>query len=125
MKTVLVSGSRDFTNKEVLFAVLDKVTKELLGGWDTLPPPDSVRIIHGANRGVEMMSTDWARARLCDYDEFPANWTRFKKEANSISYTKMILEDPDVLIAFPGTDANLISKAKFAQIKVIEVKGEI
>ncbi|NDD84072.1 DUF2493 domain-containing protein [bacterium] len=119
MNTIIVAGSRNFTNREVIFAVLDKVAKQLLDM--DIVPPNSIRIIHNANRGVEALSTEWAISRLCDYDEYPPNWIRFKDEANNIAHTKMILEDPDILVAFPETDENLIKKAMFAQIKVIKV----
>jgi hypothetical protein len=81
-------------------------------------------VIHGAYKGADTLASDWARRRWVKELPFPANWKAEGKRAGPIRNQRMVAEgNPDLVVAFPGGDGtnDLITKAKAAGIKVIEV----
>lgn len=114
MVRVLVCGGRDYSDRERMFAVLDKLHGE--AGIDV--------IIHGAYRGADTLADDWARARGVLPLPFPADWENHGSFAGPMRNTRMIQEgEPDICIAFPGHGgtADCTKKARRAGIEVIQI----
>lgn len=92
MRKVLVSGGRDYQNREILFRVLD--------ASHAGTPID--QIIHGAARGADTLAQQWADDRGVRCLQFPADWKKDGKAAGPIRNRRMLLEEPDLVICFPG-----------------------
>jgi hypothetical protein len=117
---LLVCGDRNWTNKDMMFSVLDDMYSEI----DT--------IIEGEQRGADKMAREWANSRDVPFLPFPAKWKEYGKPAGPIRNQQMIDEGkPDYVIAFhekfaasKGT-ADMIRRARKAGIPYeIHPKGE-
>lgn len=113
---VLVTGGRDFADREWLFAVLDAIHAER----------GIACIIAGGAKGADMLARNWAIARRVDREEYPADWWTHGRAAGPIRNRKMLTDGkPDLVVAFPGGrgTADMTSAAKAAGVEVIEQKG--
>lgn len=112
---ILVCGGRDYLN----WAKMGNVLSQLFNDGDTL--------IHGASKGADFMSEYTVRRYgfKVTVERYPADWDKHGKKAGIVRNSKMLVEGkPDLVVAFPGgrgTD-NMISIAKTAGVKVIEVE---
>lgn len=126
IKKILVCGGRNYNNRARIFQVLDDVCYDR--GWITekdgngnyLP---NVTIINGAAKGADYWSTEWAVVNWTGLKEYPANWELYGRPAGHIRNKEMLLEAPDLVVAFPGGKgtAHMVKIAKAAGIEVIEI----
>lgn len=101
MIIVVVTGSRDATDKETIHAVLDEATKG----------HDRIILHHGGARGADQIARDWAKERDdCVVVVHHADWKQFGNGAGMIRNCEMLdlaLEEanginaPIVCLAFP------------------------
>ena len=106
---VLVTGSRELTNRQLVFNTLDRIR------------PSS--IVHGAARGADKLSGDWAEENNVSEFAYPAQWSRYGRAAGVIRNSEMLeKEKPDLVIAFllPGSrgTADMVRKARQAGVTV-------
>lgn len=111
---VLVCGSRDWKNADVVWSRLRKL------------PQDST-IIHGCARGADRIASAVARDFNFNEWRFPARWALDGKRAGYLRNVAMLDEKPDLVIAFwdgqsPGTK-HTIDEARRRGISV-EVVSE-
>ena len=111
MKRVAVVGSRGFSDREKLFADLDRAR----GEWGDF------EVVSGGARGADSLAEEWALARGLPVRVFPADWNRWGKSAG-FRRNRTIVENAEVLIAFwdgesRGT-ANTIDIAREAGLPV-------
>jgi hypothetical protein len=94
---VLVCGGRDFTDRDLLFATLDRVLEKF---------GDKLVIVHGAcPTGADAMAEEWAKARETEYMGFPARWSSLGKPGGYERNKRMRDKArPDAAIAFKGGD---------------------
>jgi hypothetical protein len=114
MTRVLVCGGRDYTDRDRVFAVLDKLHAD--AGID--------RIIQGGARGADMWAEQWAYKEDVFNESFPADWETHGTFAGPMRNKRMLEEgQPDLVIAFPGGKgtADMVRKAKKAGVKVVEI----
>lgn len=114
MIRVLVCGGRDYTNYKRLNQVLD---------IHNIATPFTV-VIEGDAKGADRLAGQWARDRKIPLEVYPAEWKKYGNSAGPIRNQRMLEQGkPDLVIAFHGSSgtANMISKAKAAGIKVIEI----
>lgn len=119
---MLVTGSRDWTDRELLTEILDG----LLAGHDVLT------LVHGAClRGADAMAQMWAlnRSSATSYgavtpEPHPADWAGYGKQAGFIRNAAMVSLGADLCVAFykqgagnKGTD-HCATQAERAGIKV-------
>ena len=91
---VLVCGSHDFNDYNLLATKLDEV-RDRLGDV-------SMRVISGAARGADSLAAKWAQQRGVPCDEYPADWDRHGKSAGYRRNEQMLTEgDPHLVVAFP------------------------
>ena len=107
---VLVCGSREFTNYELLEKTLDGFGEGKIN-----------QIIHGMARGADKIGGEYARIRGIEVLEFPANWGLYGNRAGPIRNAEMLAEGlPDCVVAFwDGTSRgtkNMIEQAQTAGI---------
>lgn len=118
----LICGGRDFDDWEMFDAALRSVANNSGVPWV---------VIHGAAKGADRMADRWVqemRAGGVDIQliRVPADWERHGRHAGPIRNQQMLDEHkPDLVIAFPGGrgTADMVSRAKAAEITVIEPKG--
>jgi hypothetical protein len=110
---VLVTGGRDFKDRDRLYAVLDRLHKTYR--FDEL--------VEGGARGADTLAREWAHSRGVDVITFWANWTKYMKGAGPVRNEKMMrLAMPDLVVAFPGGSgtADMVKRAKRAEIGIVE-----
>lgn len=93
---VLVCGGRDFEDRDLLFATLDRVLAKY---------GDALVILHGGQRGADLLAERWAKMREVEYIGVPARWTRLGKAAGAERNKRMRDRwKPDACIAFKGRE---------------------
>lgn len=108
---VLVTGGRDYSDKEYLFHVLDR--------WHAERGIDC--IIEGAATGADHLAGLWAIERGVPLETYPAQW-ELGKRAGMLRNAQMLIEGkPHVVIAFPGGSGteNMIQIAEKQGVTVI------
>lgn len=113
---VLVTGGRDYADKETLDQILDRLN--LLYGFTDL--------CHGAAEGADSLAGEWAISRDIRVMRFPANWKKYGNEAgprrNQFMYDTF---KPDLVVAFPGGNGtkNMIEYAMLKNCEVFYANG--
>lgn len=109
---ILVCGGRDFSDTTLLVSVL-----ETLG---------ITHLVHGGARGADTLAGHWARLNNVPTTKHMADWATYGRRAGMIRNALMLSNHPDLelVVAFPGGSgtANMVSKARAAGLKVLEVK---
>lgn len=89
---ILVCGSRDFSDKEQLYRIMDEFI------------PAIEVVIEGEAAGADRLAKLWAEEREIIVMPFPAKWRQYGNAAGPIRNRQMIEEgDPDMVVAFPST----------------------
>jgi len=78
---IVIFGSRNFDNYELLKKVCDRIIKKL--------KPDTVTIISGTARGADTLGERYANERGYDLERYPAEWDRYGKSAGYRRNEKM------------------------------------
>lgn len=79
MFRLIVCGSRDFSDKDHLFASLDRI----------LERHHDLVIVEGGARGADSLAREWARATVIPVETFPANWEQLGKRAGWVRNVQM------------------------------------
>lgn len=115
MTRVLVCGGRDFNDRELVFAELDRLNERSA----------ILCIIEGGARGADYLAAQWsAKRELSEHARFSADWALYGKAAGPIRNQRMLDEGkPDLVVAFPGGTgtADMVRRATAAGIEIIEV----
>lgn len=110
----MVTGGRDYRDKERLYRVLDAFRHEF----------DVLR--HGGARGADTLAHTWAQDRGVQTDRMPAEWKRLGRAAGPIRNQEMIDKAPRPIlcIAFPGGDgtAHMCWRIKQAGITLVQLE---
>jgi len=109
---VLVCGGRNFNNHRAVYEALDQLN------------PKPTVIIHGDCSGADRLADNWADARGVTTSVYPADWAKHGKVAGLVRNEQMLMEPPDLVLAFPGGNgtADMVARAKDANVPVIEVR---
>jgi len=78
---IVIFGSRNFSDYELLKKVCDKIIRKL--------SPSSVTIISGAARGADTLGERYANEKGYDLERYPAEWDRYGKSAGYRRNEKM------------------------------------
>lgn len=121
---ILVTGGRNYGNREHVFAVLDRIhakkpiTFVIHGacGWD--------RDKHNgedAMRGADRWADEWARERGRSFHRVAARWHLLGPKAGPLRNGEMLAMEPEFVIAFPGNigTADCIAQARAKGIRVV------
>jgi YspA, cpYpsA-related SLOG family len=114
---VLVCGGRAYTNRDELYAELDRLHAEYV----------STTIIAGGAGGAGALALEWAQARGIATQAFRAERGTFGRTGGGgpLSNARVLAESrPDIVIAFPGgrDTANMVKRAKAAGVWVLTVE---
>jgi hypothetical protein len=113
---VLITGGRDFSDRELLFEALDRLHAA----------HSFTVLIHGDANGVDRLAGEWGTARGIAVEAHPADWKKHGRAAGPIRNQKMLEEKPELVVALPGGrgTADMVRKAKQAGLEVVMVEGE-
>ena len=116
---VIVTGGRDYDDREHVFATLDEVHARR--------PITLIR--HGACTrkgsnelsGADGLAEEWAKARKVSTLHYPADWRRLGPAAGPIRNQKMVAAGADLAVAFRGRTgtADCVRRCAHADIPVI------
>lgn len=109
---LLVCGGRDFTDRERVFSVLDRVNARRPVGL----------VIHGAARGADTLAGEWAEEREVEVWRFVASWQKHGKAAGAIRNQAMLdAGKPQGVVAFPGGAGteDMVKRAEAAGVTVM------
>jgi hypothetical protein len=107
--TILVCGSRDFTDARRLFDVLDH--------YRMSPKFPALHLIEGCARGADRLAEEWAASRGVAVEHHPADWDRLGKRAGIERNKAMLARRPHVVLAF-FTDRNLPSRGTAHMVEI-------
>lgn len=121
VQIVLVTGGRDYKDREKVFDILDEINPGTL--------------IEGGASGVDRLAKEWAESRGVDVLSFPAQWDQHGKSAGPIRNRQMaeFLQDAEqqhavngLVVVFPGGKgtANMRETAERMCLTVFEVFGD-
>lgn len=110
---LMVTGGRDYADKERVYEVLDQAHAENPIGL----------LIHGKAKGADKLAQQWAWEHGIPEKPFPADWVQFRKAAGPIRNQEMVDFGPDIVVAFPGDTgtADATRRARLRRIPVLEV----
>ena len=124
---VLVSGSRDRNDKDLVAAKLDEICDEF-GLWSDPDEygnrlPSNITVISGGARGIDSCAADWCAVNWVELDEYRADWDTLGYAAGSIRNQRMLDEGkPDLVLAFPGPKSrgtwDMVRRARDANVPV-------
>jgi hypothetical protein len=111
---VLVCGGRAYTDRDELYAELDRLHAEYV----------FTTIIADGTGGADALALEWAQARGIATQAFRAEWGTFGRtgRAGPLRNAHILAESrPDIVIAFPGgrDTANMVKQAKAAGVWVL------
>ena len=115
---ILVTGGRNFADKDLLWAYLDKLHRR----------HKRIAILHGechTTTNADKLSGEWADSRGMPHFKCPANWIYYDKAAGPTRNEWMIdIFKPDLIVACPGKAGtkDCISRAENRGIKVVKLK---
>lgn len=94
MTRILVTGSRNWTNKKAIWDALDQATAD--------HNPERLIIVHGDCRtGADQHAITWAAKHRVSHEAFFANWSQHGKAAGPIRNRAMVAAGADLCLAFP------------------------
>lgn len=113
---ILVTGGREFDDKELLFTTLDRLHQER----------EVTLVIHGAAKGADSLADEWCKTRGVETFPCLADVGRYRRGAWREQSKQMLAQKPDLVVAFPGGKgtANMIELAQKASVEVVMAKPE-
>lgn len=87
MKTILVCGSRDWIDKDIIREALPFAIEK-------------IKIIHGGAKGADRLAGEIAKELGFEVVIFYPDWTKYGKAAGFKRNIQMLQENPDEVIAF-------------------------
>lgn len=111
MLDILVTGGRDFHDRDLLEQVLDVL--------------EPYCVIHGGAPGADTLANEWAGKNGAAVEEYPAEWEVHGKVAGPIRNQVMLdKSQPDLVVAFPGGNGteDMVRRARRAGYVVLRVE---
>ena len=108
---VLCCGGREFIDRELLTATLNRLHQERRFSL----------LIAGGARGADMMAEEWAKTAGLPCTVYQADWKGLGRKAGPIRNQRMLDEGlPDLVVAFSGGKGtvDMVCRAREAGIEV-------
>lgn len=124
---VLVTGSRNWTDRETIEKALELVA-DVASVCADLASPKDITVVHGGARGVDTIAAEVAREYGMRVEEHRADWDRYGRSAGPRRNAEMVAAGADVCLAFPlgesrGTRGCMALAAK-AGIEIVNYGDE-
>jgi len=100
---VIIAGSRDITNATLIQEAVDE------SGFEV------TEVLCGMARGVDLLGKEWAESKGIPVLKFPADWTRYGKEAGKRRNLEMAMEAEAVIVVWDGSSPGSAHMAKAAR----------
>lgn len=115
---LVVAGSRDFNNYDLLCSSLDEVVNNLKSEYN-------ITIVSGTANGADKLGEKYAYKHGIKIERHPANWGRFGRGAGPIRNAEMVKTSDGVVVFWNGESSgakNIIdcAKAENHLIKVVK-----
>jgi len=94
---VLVTGSRAWTDKELVSEALRQVA---IDSFD-MKPNSALTLIHGGAPGLDTMAAEIAAENFWYIEHYPADWISWGKSAGPRRNQEMVNSGADICLAFP------------------------
>lgn len=94
MLRVIIAGSRDFTDYELLERLLDMYFQRY--------SPDQIEIVSGGARGADSLGERYAQSRGMALNVMPADWKRFGKSAGYRRNESMAIYSTHCIVFWDG-----------------------
>lgn len=104
MITVLVTGGRDYSDKDKVYSTLNSIH-----AWKPI-----IKLVEGGARGADHLASLWAQEYKIANETYDANWKKYGKSAGIIRNREMLINSkPDLVVAFPGGvgTADMVARA--------------
>lgn len=114
---VICAGTRDFTDEEYIFKVLDHYLGKI--------PPSEVTILNGLARGPDKIGGLYADARKMKQKEFPALWDDYGSAAGFIRNEQMAKEGTHLIAFWDGISRgtkDMIDRALKKRLRVVIIR---
>lgn len=124
MFKVIICGSRDFDNYELLKSKCDNILKKKKDSGE------EIIIVSGCARGADKLGEKYAEENGYKVLKFPADWDKYGKRAGYLRNEKMA-EEANACIAFLRSDKeckgtlNMISISRKKKLLVRSITEEI
>jgi hypothetical protein len=115
---VLVTGGRNYADREKLFATLDALYRQAMKHGRELT------IVHGGATGADSLASEWCKLHVIPEMIFRADWQIHGRAAGPMRNAKMLVDaKPVLVVAFPGGRGtfDMVSRARKAGVRVMEV----
>jgi hypothetical protein len=114
---VLVCGSRDYTDKEKIWHVLDAYLGRI---------GSSMLLINGGARGADTIAREWAVDRKVDHLTLYAKWDLHHKAAGPIRNRRMAKKKPRLVLAFhPDIDSSKGTRDMIGVAEKMKIKHKV
>jgi hypothetical protein len=108
-KRILVTGSRDWRDRHIVYRALDQAVTDL-DGWvtpdqygNTLPDPRKVVVVHGGcPTGADRFADDWCVGAIIEPVVFRADWATHGRSAGPVRNRSMVKAGASLVLAFVG-----------------------
>ena len=91
MKRILITGSRDWTDVDLIFDALNAVLGKV--GTD-------ITVVHGGARGADNLAGTWASIHEITEEIHRADWEKHGKRAGMVRNAVMVNKGADICLAF-------------------------
>lgn len=103
MIRVLVTGDRNYTDRQAVYEELSRLQNETLAPDKANPGKNlgDFILIHGSARGADTLAADVAQELGWTIEGYPADWKQYGRAAGPIRNTQMLESGhPDIVVAF-------------------------
>jgi len=116
MKTVVVCGSRSWSDREAVKKILEVL-------------PDDTMLIHGrCPKGADRIAHEYGTFRGWKIRPYPADWNTLGKKAGFVRNEQMLNVGPDLVIAFWDGESrgtkHMIDGARKRKLRLLVIDGE-
>lgn len=126
---ILVCGSRNFYDYNLLKSELDKYIDKILNYQNNnlIFDKNNITILHGGCSGADSLANKYAKINNYKIIKIKAEWDKYGKAAGPIRNKKMLELNPNIVIAFSSESQlttgtkNTIDQAKLLNIPYITI----
>lgn len=112
---VIVAGSRNFHNAELLHSTLDKLLANVREDHDVV-------VVSGGARGADTVGEAYARVRGYPVERYPADWKRYGKRAGYLRNERMAVNANGLVAFWDGHSRGTKHMIDIATQKNIDVR---
>lgn len=94
---VIVTGSREHTDRDMIAQALDTVEAKLPARYDWT----DIVLVHGAAPGADTLADEYAMDQGWRVERHPADWAKYGKRAGFVRNKEMADLGADLCLAFP------------------------